>query len=313
MYSSNRRQFLTLASAAALAGGAATTSPLAAAEDTSTATTAAADTDSRYNPRPAIAAYSFRKHFSWSRGKAQQPLAPKMDLRGFIDFCAAQRAAAELTTYFFPPEIHTAELLDLKRYAFRSGVTICGTAVGNRFDEYTGERLEQDIAAAEQWIDRTALLGGSHIRLFAGKAKTLADAGRFAASVAAVQRCARRAAERGVMIGLENHGGITAETLLRFVDAVDSDWVGINLDTGNFPTEPYKQLRACAPRAVHVQWKVAIRDEQGKHNEADFERLATILRDVQYSGFVAMEYEEPGDAYQATADALQRMKTALGV
>ncbi len=309
MWCLDRRRFLAFSSAALAAG-----SQVAADDSSATSpATAAATTGSRFYPRPAIAAYSFRKHFSWSRGKAQQPLAPAMDLRGFIDFCAAQRAAAELTAYFFPPQITEAELLELKRYAFRSGVTICGTAIGNRFDEYTGDALEQDIAAAEQWIDRTALLGGSHIRLFAGKAKTLADADRFNASVAAVRRGAQRAAERGGMIGLENHGGITAETLLRFVDAVDSDWVGINLDTGNFPTKPYEQLQACAPRAVHVQWKVAIRDESGNHNEADFERLATILRDVQYSGFVAMEYEEAGDAYQATAESLQRMKAVLGV
>lgn len=304
----DRRQFLAFTSVAA---GAVAAGRLTAAEDSLPASPASSD--SQFYPRPAIAAYSFRKHFSWSRGKPQQPLSPPIDLRGFIDFCAAQRAAAELTTYFFPPQITDPELLGLKRYAFLSGVTICGTAVGNRFDEYSGDALEQDIAAAEQWIDRTALLGGSHIRLFAGKAKTLADASRFATSVAAVQRCAKRAAERGVMIGLENHGGITAETLLRFVDAVDSEWVGINLDTGNFPTRPYEQLKACAPRAVHVQWKVAIRDESGKHNEADFERLATILRDAQYRGFVAMEYEESGDAYQATAESLQRMKAALGV
>ncbi|WP_153556195.1 sugar phosphate isomerase/epimerase family protein [Roseimaritima sediminicola] len=264
-------------------------------------------------PQAAVSAYSLRSHFAWSRGRAQEPREPGIDLQGFIDFCAAHRAAAELTAYFFPPDVRDDQLLQLRRYAFRRGVPICGTAIGNRFDEYRGDELEQDVAAALRWIERTALLGASHIRLFAGRAKTLADPQRFEASVAAVRRCAQHAGERGVVIGLENHGGITAETLLRFLDAVDSPWVGINLDTGNFPTDPYTQLRQCADRAVHVQWKVAIRNEQGQHEDADFQRLADILREVNYAGYVAMEYEAGGDARQETAAALERMKAALGI
>ncbi len=311
MYSSNRRQFVSFLSATAAA---ASLGPLATTRQASAADTAAQPQPpfrSRYLVQPAIAAYSLRKHFRWSRGKEQSPAAPSIDMQGFIDFCAQQQAAAELTSYFFPPDISDEDLLKLKRYAFRSGVTICGTAIGNRFDEREGDALEADIVDAELWIDRAAMLGAPHIRLFAGKAATLAQLKRFETSVAAVKRCAERAAARGVMIGIENHGGITAETLLRFLDAVDSEWVGINLDTGNFPTRPYQQLRACVDRAVHVQWKVAIRNEQGTKEPANFDRFASILKEGNYSGFVAMEYEEAGDAFAETAANLARMRAVL--
>ena len=41
--------------------------------------------------------------------------------------------------------------------------------------------------------------------------------------------------KKGVILGLENHGGITvkAGTIIKIVKAVDSPWVGINVATGN--------------------------------------------------------------------------------
>lgn len=265
----------------------------------------------RYRPTAALAAYSLRQHFRWSRGKPQQPAEPAIDMYGFIDFCAQHDVAAELTSYFFPPELDDRELLKIKRYAFLSGVSICGTAIGNRFDELKGDALEQDIRNAERWIDRTALLGAGHIRLFAGKARTLAEPERFAQSVAATRRCAQYAAKRGVMIGIENHGGITAQTLLRFLDQVDSPWIGINLDTGNFQAAPYQQIQQCVDRAVHVQWKVTYRDPQGNRIGLDYARVASILQDANYSGFVALEYEEDGDPREQSAKEIRRMRSAL--
>ena len=43
------------------------------------------------------------------------------------------------------------------------------------------------------------------------------------------------------MLALENHWGLTTrpENLLRIYKEVRSPWLGINLDTGNFPGEPY--------------------------------------------------------------------------
>lgn len=306
MLPANRRQFLAIAAASTVLA-----QQSVQGQETASQANAKPAYASRYLARPAIAAYSLRQHFSWSRGKTQKPKSPAIDMFGFIDFCAEQDAAAELTSYFFAPDVSDSELLDLKRHAFRSGVAICGTSIGNRFDERTGAELEKDIVDAERWIDRAALLGASHIRFFAGKAATLADPVRFQRSVDSVRRCAKLAADRGVMIGIENHGGITAETLLRFLDEVDSDWVGINLDTGNFPTNPYKQLAACVERAVHVQWKVAIRNEAGQKEPADFARFAQILRDGKYSGYVALEYEENGDAFEETEAAYKQMKSAL--
>jgi len=305
-----RRRFL--GSLAAVAGTAGTTWT-AAGLPASAAARQAARGAAGFHPKLAISAYSFRKQFAWFKGKRQSPSGRPLDMRGFIDHCATLDVAAELTAYFFPADLDRKALLGLRREAFLRGVTICGTAIGNHFDTADAAALEQQIRHAKTWIDRAATMGAPHIRFFAGTAAGLAAAERFAGSVAATRECAEYAADRGVMIGIENHGGITPATLLRFLDEVDHPWVGINLDTGNFYSDdPYADLAACVDRAIHVQWKANVRDADRQKSPADYGRLADILRAADYAGFIALEYEEGDDPYAATAEHLARIREAIG-
>jgi sugar phosphate isomerase/epimerase len=106
------------------------------------------------------------------------------------------------------------------------------------------------------------------------------------------------AAEKGVLLALENHGGITAtpEQLLRLVQGVKGPNFGVNLDTGNFHGEdPYADLARLAPYAVNVQVKTEIQAAGKKKEDADLKRLIGILRDAGYRGYVALEYEATED------------------
>ena len=122
---------------------------------------------------------------------------------------------------------------------------------------------------------------------------------------------------KGVFLGLENHHGIVSEAddILDIVRSVKSPWFGINLDTGNFYTDdPYGDLARCAPYAVNVQVKVDVRRRGAKQGEpADLNRLAKILRDANYQGYVALEYEAPQDPWQAVPVWLKKMKEAFAV
>ncbi len=264
--------------------------------------------------RPAIAAYSLRKYFSTFRGKPQQPAAdgPAIDLFGFIDYCASLGCDAELTGYFLPPEADDAYLLRLRQHAFLAGTVISGSAIGNDFTVPAGEQLDAQVAETQSWIKRSAVLGAPHLRIFAGTAKQLGDSEeKLTAIIDAVSRCAETAAEHGVFLGIENHGGISAEQLLAIVERVDSDWVGINLDTGNFISEdPYADIRLSAPYAVNVQLKPNMRRPDGTVYPADFDQIAQILRETNYQGFVALEYEHEAP-YERIPPLLLQMRTAF--
>ena len=262
-----------------------------------------------------MAAYSFRQYFKDSSHKRETETDPakRIDLFDFIDYCAEHGCAgAELTAYYFPKDANTDFFIRIKRHAFLRGVAISGTSVGNNFALPKGEQLSKQIADVKQWIDYAAIMGAPHIRVFAGAAKDISDAEARTMCIGAMDECCDYAGTKGIFLGLENHGGIVAEPegLLEIVRAVKSPWIGINLDTGNFHTEdPYADLAKIAPYAVNVQLKVEIKRLGQKENEpSDLPRVVKILRDANYQGFVALEYEAKADPWQAVPPVLKLMK-----
>ncbi|GAA4448893.1 sugar phosphate isomerase/epimerase [Novipirellula rosea] len=265
----------------------------------------------------ALAAYSFRSYFSFMKERPQKPAddGPAIDMAGFIDYCTMHGFdAAELTSYFFDPLPTADYFLELKRKAFEQGVAISGTAIGNDFTVGKGPKLNQQIQDAMKWIDNAAILGAPHIRFFAGTKKQIDEQPeRMPEAIAALEQCAEHAASKGIFLGVENHGQLTAEQCLTIMQQVQNPWVGMNLDTGNFISDdPYADLTQCVPYAVNVQVKTTMKSPSGKKSPADLDRIGKILRDAGYQGFVVLEYEEesPYTAVPKVADSLRK---ALGI
>lgn len=253
-----------------------------------------------------LAAYSFREFF-------KDPA--KMDFFKFIDLCADQGiAGAELTSYYFNKDVSDDELLRVRRHAFLRGVGISGTAVGNTFALPDGPDLEKEKAGVKLWIDRAAVLGAPHIRVFAGSAKGIEEAAARRQVIKCLEELGAYAASRGVWLGVENHGGVVAtpDGLLEIIKAVNSPAVGINLDTGNFHgADPYADLERCAPWAVNVQVKVEIKRAGAAAEPADLKRIAALLRSVNYQGWVVLEYEAKPDPFTAVPEHLKALREAL--
>lgn len=262
-----------------------------------------------------LAAYSFKPHFEFYKGKPKQPLDEKsINMFEFIDYCADQNCAAELTSYFFPPDADKEYFHKIKRHAFLNGVPIAGTAIGNNFTIPRGEELDKQIADAKLWIDRAAQMGAPHIRFFAGKRKELEAAPEtMEIAIESVQTCVDYASKYGIFVGVENHGNLTGDQVIEIVKGVKSDWFGVNLDTGNFVSkEPYAEIAQCAPYAVNVQVKVKMKTEtKGVKFDADLKRVANIFKDSNYRGNVIMEYEE-AKPFENVPAAMEQMRQSFG-
>lgn len=255
-----------------------------------------------------LAAYSYRDFF---RGDP-----PPMTLSDFIADCARLGLeGTELTSYYFPRDLTENYLRQLRSECFRLGLDVSGTAVGNDFCHPPGEARAREIAQVKRWIDYAEVLGAPVIRIFSGKARagqSPDEAHRLA--VEAMEECCAYAGRRGIYLALENHGGLTttAEGLLALVADVKSPWFGVNLDTGNFhSSDIYGDLARVAPYAVNVQVKVVIRPESGPEEPTDFARLAKLLRDAGYRGYIVLEYEEREDPRQACPRFLKEMRAAF--
>lgn len=266
--------------------------------------------------RLSLAAYSFRDDLKAPKG-SPEGTQPKMTMTQFVDYCADHGCeGAELTSYYFPEPITDESLSKVRRHAHLRGITVSGSAVGNNFTHPAGPERDREVTSVKKWIDRAAILGAPHIRVFAGgaqKGQTRAEAVKNC--VEALDECADYAGQHGIFLGIENHGGIVAtpDELLEVIHLSKSPWVGINLDSGNFHTEdPYADLAKCAPFAVNVQYKGEIRRKGATTNEAsDPARVAKILRDANYQGWVALEYEMKESAWTGVPTQLAKLKAVL--
>ncbi len=268
------------------------------------------------NGRPkfkfSLAAYSYRSLLAGAN--------PQLTLDDFIKDCAAMGLeGTELTSYYFPKSPTPEYLRHLKKLSFLLGLNISGTAVGNDLCHPPGAERDQQIQLVKNWVDYAEIMGASAIRIFSGKERkdqTVAEAHKLA--VQGMEECCDYAGKHGVFLALENHGGLTTkiEGLLSLVRDVKSPWLGINLDSGNFQgcasaDEAYSDMARMAPYAVNVQVKVMIALEGKKKSPTDFSRLARILTDSAYRGYIVLEYEEDQPVREACPKYVDELRRAF--
>lgn len=265
-----------------------------------------------------LAAYSFNRSLprNWPTPRQSDST---MTLLDFIDYCAEMNLdGTELTSYYFPQEVTDEYLLQIKERTFRLGLDISGTAIGNDFCLAEGPARKEQLQLTRQWIDYAASMGAPVIRIFAGRVpKGDTEEAALERCVAGINESVAYAASKGVVLALENHGGITAtpEQLLAIVKRVDdSPWFGVNFDSGNFRTaDPYGDLEKIAPYAVNAQVKVAISPENKAKQPADLGRIINILKQANYRGYVVLEYEEQEDPKVEIPKLLDQLRELIAV
>jgi sugar phosphate isomerase/epimerase len=236
-------------------------------------------------------------------------------MNDFADLAAGmQLGAIEPTSYYFA-EASNREMARYRGRCTRLGLDVSGTAIANNFCTRDAGKLKKEIAHVKRWIELASVLGAKTIRIFAGSLEKgdAIDAARPRV-VAAIEECCDFASRHGIYLALENHGGITAtaEGLLALVQAVKSDWFGVNLDTGNFRTkDPYGDLERLAPYAVVVQVKTDVQPLGQPKQPADLPRVLSILRKAGYRGYVALEYEGAEEPRTAIPAVIAKMKKLM--
>lgn len=216
----------------------------------------------------------------------------------------------DLTVYWFP-STSDEFLLPLRRLAYRNAVEIYSIAIRTDMCRPEPEAREKEVSEVRRWVDVAEKLGAGHIRVFGGNVPTgRTEEEAVVWVVETLKRSADYAGSKGVILGLENHGGITAraQRILEIVRKTDSPWVGINLDTGNFREDPYGQMEMCVPYAVNVQVKSEMRGPDGRAERQDWDRIGAMLAQAGYRGYLSLEYEAAEDPATAMPRLLAELR-----
>ena len=272
--------------------------------------------------RLAVSSYSY-----WHFKTAKYPLEKVIDNAYDLGF-----DGVELLHRQFESE-DLAYLNKLRQQAFRRGLDLVMLSIHQDFVSPSAEERAQHIAHTKHCIELAAQLGIPAIRLNSGRWKTIksfddlmkvkgdepplagfkeADAMKWC--VDSIKECIPTAEKHGVLMALENHWGLTTkvDVLLRIHKAVNSPWLGINMDTGNYPGDAYEGITQLAPYANIIQAKTYYGGGEWYTLDLDYKRIAKIVREAGYSGYISLEMEGKEDPHTAVAKSYKVLREAFG-
>jgi sugar phosphate isomerase/epimerase len=277
-------------------------------------------------PRPnriAVSTYSFWRF----RDDSKLTIARCIDLAAEMGFDGVEILHVQME------EESNGYLQELKQRAFRNGLDLCGFSTHQGFVSPDKEVRKKNIEHTQKCIELAYRLGIPTIRVNTGRWGTsksfdelmknkgieprlegYTDEEGFKWVIDSFAECLKKAEECGVVLGLENHWGLgrTAEGVLRVVDSLDSPWLQVTLDTGNFLENPYEQMAKLAPKAVFVQAKTYYGGGTWYTLELDYPRIARLLNEHNYQGYISLEFEGQEDYQTAIPKSLALLRETFG-
>ena len=217
----------------------------------------------------------------------------------------------DMTVYWLPATTDDY-LLPLRRLAYRNRVEIYSIGTRVRLAQPTAALREQELHELRKWLDVAQKVGATHVRVFGGakaEGTSLEQAIDFAAET--LKRGAENAGARGLILGVEDDGGITdfAKDTIEIVKRADSPWAGMNLDIGNFrPPDVYGQIEKSIPYAVSTHVKTEVTLDDGKTAPMDWDRVFRMFAAHGFRGYMGLEYEAAGDPASTVPGYLRRLK-----
>lgn len=225
-----------------------------------------------------------------------------------------------------------AYLQNLKRRALINGLDLCCMSTHQSFVKPDKEKRQENIDHTIKCIEIANALGIPIIRINTGRWGTsksfddlMANRGiepvlpgytedqGFEWVIESIEKCLPAAEKNGVILGLENHWGLsrTPEGLMRIVNAIESPWLQVLLDTGNFLEEPYEKLEQCASKAVFMQVKTYYGGGIWYTLDLDYPRIAGIMRRHNFRGYISLEFEGNEDCKTAIPKSLAMLRKAF--
>lgn len=309
----DRRHFLASAAAACAA-----LSPPAHAADAPAAPAAPAP---KFKRRIGVSTYSF-----WGFQREEwRPIEKCLESAADLGF-----DGVEILQRQWGDDRSPATLRRAKRRAFTLGLDLMGYSTHQGFVSPDEAKRHKNIDETIGYLEEAYQLGIPTIRVNSGTwgtrknfddlmahrgaeeplaGYTMEDAFRWVTD--AYAKLIPEAEKRGIIMGLENHWGLgrTPEGVLKVVNALNSPWLQVTLDTGNFLEDPYDRLAQLAAQTVLLQAKTYFGGGVWYTLDLDYARIARIMDEAGYRGYVSLEFEGKGPAMDSIKESLALMRT----
>ena len=162
------------------------------------------------------------------------------------------------------------------------------------------EDLRGKIERIRADVDMAVFLGSPMIRVFCGERPEGAAA--QAAEIRCFQEACDIAAEKGIIVGLQNHP-CTGEDVLRLLEQTGRDNFTLIMDTGQWTGSParnqgvpdpnydtYEFMEQTAAHASYVRAKF-YKIDSGREEWLDYGRIVDILNGVNFNGTMGIVFE----------------------
>ncbi|NPV53633.1 MAG: sugar phosphate isomerase/epimerase [Firmicutes bacterium] len=178
-------------------------------------------------------------------------------------------------------------------------------------------KRNHDLEVMKGWMDVAAYIGCPSVRINTGSQDGSQGSGVVDLSITmnSYRRLVEYGEEIGVMVLLENHGGISADpdNIVRLFEGVGHKNFRACPDFGNFaPEVRYRGLEAMARYAVMAHAKTYDFDEKGRVPQFDFARCISILKGAGFDGYLSVEFEGKGDQLAGVRRTIELIKENWG-
>jgi len=313
----NRRKFVR--TGASLAAG---TTMLACNNEGPSKATDDSTSNIRHN-RIGVSTYSF---WQFNGPPESMPIETCIDQAAAMGFDGIELLLVQMTSQ------DNAYLQQLKKRAFHSGMDLMGFSTHQGFLNPDKAYRDENIKLTKAQIELAYKLGIPTMRLNTGRWGTsksfdhlmenrgiepaiegYTEEDGFLWVIDSIEQCLTKAEECGVVLGLENHWGLgrTAAGVRRIVDAINSPWLKITLDTGNFLEDPYEQMEELASDAYLVQAKTYYGGGKWYTLDLDYPRIGAMMRKHNYRGYISMEFEGRANPLEAIPIGLELFRKSF--
>jgi sugar phosphate isomerase/epimerase len=214
-----------------------------------------------------------------------------------------------------------------------TGLTLSGLSLSTNFNHADPEARKREEDGILPWLRVAADVKAPVSRIFGGHMKDRSDRSSLQQGlrwiVESLKAVAEQAEKLGVVLALENHGGLpcTGQEQIEVIRTVNSPALRATVDLGNYLVcgqEGVEGTRIAAEYAAYVHVKDCRKVPDGSRKwgwrpescvlgrgDVDIAGCLAELRKKDYQGFLALEYEAEDNELTGVAESIQHLKTLL--